>query len=173
MIVLPALKAIPWRLIGYGVALGAFVLLFWRINVWHTACGELRSTQERLEAEQGCEPGSMCAARVAAAEVAAAAKQSKIDAEVLSGYQTGLETVAAYAAAHPAPSVRLCRPTNRTEVRVPGSPGPADGSAGSGDVSLEAGKDIGQQLFDLADEADREALKLRYLQNWNRALAAD
>ena len=114
MIVLPALKAIPWRLIGYGVALGAFVLLFWRINVWHTAYGELRSTQERLEAEQGCEPGSMCAARVAAAEVAAAAKQSKIDAEVLSGYQTGLETVAAYAAAHPAPSVRLCRPTNRT-----------------------------------------------------------
>lgn len=173
MIVLPALKAIPWRLIGYGLALGAFVLLFWRINVWHTAYGELRSTQERLEAEQGCEPGSMCAARVAAAEVAAAAKQSKIDAEVLSGYQTGLETVAAYAAAHPAPSVRLCRPAGGTSLRVPPAPGGADGSPGPGDLPLQAGEDIGRQLFDLADEADREALKLRYLQNWNRALAAD
>ena len=173
MIVLPALKAIPWRLIGYGLALGAFVLLFWRINVWHTAYGELRSTQERLEAEQGCEPGSMCAARVAAAEVAAAAKQSKIDAEVLSGYQTGLETVAAYAAAHPAPSVRLCKPANRTAVRVPGTPGGADGGTDSGDIPQEAGADIGKQLFDLADEADRETVKLRHLQNWNRALAAD
>ena len=173
MIPLVALKAVPWRLIGYGLALGAFVLLFWRINVWHTAYGELRSTQERLEAEQGCEPGSMCAARVAAAEVAAAAKQSKIDAEVLSGYQTGLETVAAYAAAHPAPSVRLCRPAGGTSLRVPPAPGGADGSPGPGDLPLQAGEDIGRQLFDLADEADREALKLRYLQNWNRALAAD
>ena len=173
MIVLPALKAIPWRLIGYGLALGAFVLLFWRINVWHTAYGELRSTQERLEAEQGCEPGSMCAARVAAAEVAAAAKQSKIDAEVLSGYQTGLETVAAYAAAHPAPSVRLCKPTGRASVRVPVAAQGADGSATGRDVPLETSSDIGQRLFDLADEADREALKLRALQSWNKALSAD
>ena len=43
---------------------------------------------------------------------------------------------------------------------------------GTGDkVDDEASSDIGQRLFDLVDEADREALKLRYLQDWNRALA--
>lgn len=162
-----------WKPIALGVVVAAFALLGWRVSAWREAYKAYPALQERLEAEEACEDGSQCAARVAAAEVAAAAKQSKIDAEVLSGYQTGLETVAAYAAAHPAPSVRLCRPTNRTSVRVSPASGPADGGTGQGDVPLQAGEDIGRQLFDLADEADREALKLRYLQNWNRALAAD
>ena len=164
---------IPWRLIGAVGLVAAVSFAGWRVNTWHTSHGLLRGALERLELEESCADGSHCAARVAAAEVAAMEKQSKIDAEVLSGYQTGLETVAAYAAAHPAPAVRLCRPAGGTSLRVPPAPGGADGSPGPGDLPLQAGEDIGRQLFDLADEADREALKLRYLQNWNRALAAD
>lgn len=171
MIPIPAWLTL--RLVGVVAVVAAVALMGWRVNTWHTAYGELRATQERLELEEACGEGSGCRARVDAAEAAGAAKQQETDAEVLSGYQTGLETVAAYAAAHPAPSVRLCRPAGDASVRLPVSTGGADGSAGPGDVPLTSGADIGKQLFDLADEADRETVKLRYLQNWNRALAAD
>ena len=171
MIPIPAWLTL--RLVGAVAAVAAVAFAGYRVNTWHTAYGELRATQARLELEEACGEGSSCRARVDAAEAAGAAKQSKIDAEVLSGYQTGLETVAAYAAAHPAPSVRLCKPANRTAVRVPGTPGGADGGTDSGDIPQEAGADIGKQLFDLADEADRETVKLRWLQEWSRALSAD
>ena len=161
------------RLVGVVAGVAAVAFAGYRVNTWHTSHGLLRAAEKRLEAEEGCEPGSKCAARVAAAETAAVAKQIEIDAEVLSGYQTGLETVAAYAAAHPAPSVRLCKPAGRTSVRVPVAAQGADGGPAPGDVPLETSSDIGQRLFDLADEADREAVKLRWLQEWSRALAAD
>ena len=167
-----ALKALPWRLIGAAVAVAAVAFAGYRVNTWHTSHGLLRAAEKRLEAEEACADGSKCAARVAAAEVAAAAKQRETDAEVLSGYQTGLETVAAYAASHPAPTVRLCKPAGGASVRLPPTPGGVDGSLQPGDVPQEAGKDIGKQLFDLADEADRESLRLRYLQEWARALSA-
>lgn len=166
MIVLPALKAIPWRLIGYGMVLGAFVLLFWRINVWHTAYGELRSTQERLEAEQGCEPGSMCAARVAAAEVAQAARNQ----EAVAGYEKEIADLRN----RPVPTrvVRLCRPANPGNVPDARAARAADGAgAGTGVVSESAGPDIGADLYGLAKEADEIAARLRALQDWNRSLS--
>ena len=58
------LTAIPWRLIGAVGLVAAVSFAGWRVNTWHTAYGVLRSTQAQLEAEQGCEPGSKCAARV-------------------------------------------------------------------------------------------------------------
>ena len=160
MIVLPALKAIPWRLIGYGLALGAFVLLFWRINVWHTAYGELRSTQERLEAEQGCEPGSMCAARVAAAEVAQAARNQ----EAVAGYEKEIADLRN----RPVPTrvIRVCRQGSPGDLRdAPATEGTDAASPGAGVVQSADEFDTGP-LRDLAREADEVSARLRALQGW-------
>lgn len=160
-----------WRVGVYGALAIAVAWLFLLVRGWHADSLALEATQDALRDEQQCVAGSSCAKRVAEAEVKAAERQRAIDSEVLSGYEKGLQAVSDYAAAHPAPSVRLCRPAGSPVVRVPGSPGPADGAAASGDVPLEVGADIGRQLFDLADAADREALKLRALQQWTGALA--
>lgn len=161
-----------WRLLAYAVAAPVLVWLLLLVRHWRTdSVVELPKAQAALAAEIECVDGSACQKRIAKAQTDAAAKQYAADQEVLDGYQKGLQAVSDYAAAHPAPSVRLCRPAGATDVRVPGTAGPADGAAPGRDVPLEAGSDIGRQLFDLADSADREALKLRALQQWNQALA--
>ena len=161
-----------WRWIAYAVAAAVLVWLLLLVRHWRTdSVVELPKAQEALAAELECVDGSACQKRIAKAQADAAAKQYSADQEVLDGYQKGLQAVSDYAAAHPAPSVRLCRPTSQPVVRVPGTPGPADGSAPGRDVPAEVGRDIGVELYRLADDADREALKLRSLQQWNQALA--
>jgi len=166
VIVLPALKAIPWRLIGYGLALGAFVLLFWRINVWHTAYGELRSTQERLEAEQGCEPGSMCAARVAAAEVAQAARNQ----EAVAGYEKEIADLRN----RPVPTrvIRVCRQGSPGDLRDATRPQGATPGPGTGVVHQSDEFDTAP-LRELARQADEVAAAYRALRSRDEALAAD
>lgn len=66
MIPLVALKAVPWRLIGYGVALGAVVVLFWRINTWHDGYQRLEATERALATRTA--EAQQCADRAAAAQ---------------------------------------------------------------------------------------------------------
>jgi hypothetical protein len=70
-----------------------------------------------------------------------------------------------------APVVRLCKPARQSGVPSTAAARPADGAGTDRELPGTASADIGQRLFNLADDADREALKLKWLQDWNRALA--
>jgi hypothetical protein len=62
----------------------------------------------------------------------------------------------------PAPPVRLCKPAKP----VPEAGTGRDGSApGAGELPQEAGRDIGGDLYGLADEADELAARLRACQD--------
>jgi hypothetical protein len=160
------LNAIPWRLVGYAVAGAAVLALGWRVSAWREAYKALPAAQEALQREIECGEGSHCLKR----SLAAQAQAEAASAVILRGYEDEIE---ALRNRPPAPAVRLCRPARGSAVHLPQPAGPADGTAPGGDVPLEASGDIGQRLFALADACDAEALKLRYLQDWNRALAAD
>lgn len=162
MIPLVALKAVPWRLIGYGLALGAFVLLFWRINVWHTAYGELRATQERLELEESCADGSKCRAREARLREEVEGEKAKV--------VEGLAAELAAVGNRPPRVIRLCPDRTGLSVSSPAAGGDA-GTPGTGELSGPAGRDIGGDVYGLAREADEIVAKCRQLQNWNKALS--
>ena len=160
-----ALKLVPWRLVGAGAAAIAILLLGWRIKSWHDAYEALPAAQEALLDEQECNEGSRCAERVLAFQ----ARQDAFNREVADAYAKQLDDINRR---QPAPPVRLCRPARQGGVPGAAPARPADGTAPGGVVPVETSGDIGQRLFDLADDADREALKLKWLQDWNRALAA-
>lgn len=65
MIPLAALKALPWRLIGYGVAVAAVLALGWRVHAWREAYKALPGVEAELAAERACEPASACEKRLA------------------------------------------------------------------------------------------------------------
>ena len=55
-----------------------------------------------------------------------------------------------------------------------GPAGTADGTGpAAGVVSGPSGQDIGQDLYQLARDADEVAARLRALQEWNKALSAN
>ena len=103
-------------------------------------------------------------------EQLAAEKASRARAEAAANsYRAELD----YLASRPVPatSVRLCRtvPTMLTGVPAPRFDG-ATSRAGSDDrpagENLEAGPDIGPDLYGLAKTCDAEIAKLRALQGW-------
>lgn len=159
--VLPA--AIPWRLIGIVAAAGAALLLFWRVNVWHEAYGELKATQARLAAEESCERGSKCAARVAAVQ----ARQAAVSQQVMQSYEKEIADI-------------RNRPAERRVIRVCPDPGDvrhAKSAQGTDAAGTRAGLVHGEVEFntrplrDLAREADEVAARLRALQGFNEALS--
>ena len=172
MIPLAALKALPWKAIAQ---VAAIAMLAWGVystvtRAWvklPEAREALEKAQATLKLETECGEGSRCAER----QAALVARQDAFNLQVATGYANQLAEINA----RPVPSgpVRLCRPARQSGVPGAGTPAAADGAAASGVVPLEASGDIGQRLFDLADDADRQALKLKWLQEWNKALAAD
>ena len=165
MIPLLWLKLVPWRAIGAGMGVVAVMALGWRVSAWHEAYKALPAAQEALLDEQECNEGSKCAERVLAFQ----ARQDAFNREVAIRYAEQLDEINRR---QPAPPVRLCRPARQGGVSGAAPARPADGTAPGGVGPVETSGDIGQRLFDLADDADREALKLKWLQDWNRALAA-
>jgi hypothetical protein len=161
---IPFLTSTMWRA-GLAVALVLAVMFAgYRVTTWRAAYTALPGVQEALRREEGCLDGSRCHERQRALQ----AEQDEYNREVADGYARQLEEIRNRPAA---PAVRLCRPARGGAVRVPDPAGPADGTAPGGDIPFEASGDIGQRLFDLADDADREALKLKWLQQWNAALS--
>lgn len=168
MIPLAWIKLVPWRAVGAGAAVVALVFGLWRISVWYESHHkDLPAAQEALRDEIECKAGSQCALRVAALT----ARQEEFNRQVATGYAEQLDEISNRP--RPAVPVRLCRPARPGGLPGAKSTGTADGSAGSRDVPLEIGRDIAAELYQLADDADREALKLKWLQEWNRALAAE
>ena len=164
MIPLLWLKLVPWRAIGAGMGVVAVMALGWRVSAWREAYKALPAAQEALLDEQECNEGSRCAERVLAFQ----ARQDAFNREVAIRYAEQLDEINRR---QPAPPVRLCRPARQGGVPGAAPARPVDGAAPGGVVPVETSGDIGQRLFDLADDADREALKLKWLQDWNRGLA--
>jgi len=83
----------------------------------------------------------------------------------------GLKVVSDYAASHPAPSVRVCRPAPPGNLRVSKPAAGVDGATAPGNDEVEIGQDIGRELYEAADAIDREIVKLTWLQRWAAAVA--
>lgn len=166
MILPAAVLALPWRLIGAVGLVAVVALMGWRVTRWHDAYAALPGLRDALAREEACEEGSQCADRVAALT----ARHDAIAQEVAADYERELADIAARPV--PVQPVRLCRPRGAGGVPNGTAPGTVDGASAGRELQIETSGDIGQRLFNLADQADREALKLRYLQEWNRALAA-
>jgi hypothetical protein len=164
VIVLPALKAIPWRLIGAVAGVAAVSFAGWRVNTWHTAYGELRATQARLEAEEECGEGSKCAARVAAAETAAAAR----NVEAVTQYEQEIARLNARPVERRI--IRVCAPGGA--VRDAPRPGEPPRPEAGGVLRTETEFDT-SPLRELAREADRQVAAYRALRERDEALAAD
>ena len=158
----PALSAIPWKLIGYGVAIGALLLLGWRIHAWREGYLALPAVREALQNEQACGEGSECLKRSAALQAA----HKLISEQVERDYEQKLADIANRPL--PREPVRLCRPARAGDVRVPSTTAATSPSQGA-ELPPEIGRDIAVELYGLADDADREALKLELL--WGRDVA--
>ena len=166
MILPAAVLALPWRLIGAVGLVAVVALMGWRVTRWHDAYAALPGLRDALAREEACEEGSQCADRVAALT----ARHDAIAQEVAADYARELADIAARPV--PVQPVRLCRPRGAGGVPNGVAAGSVDGASAGRELQIETSGDIGQRLFDLVDQADREALKLRYLQEWNRAIAA-
>jgi hypothetical protein len=160
------LKAVPWKIVGYAVAVLAILALGWRISVWREAYKALPDAQAALEAEVACKVPSKCAERVAALQ----ARQAVISETVVRGYEDEIKALRD----RPVPKPIRLRCTARPgDVRSADASGSPDGTGSPGGVVPEPdGRDIDvQALYGLAQEADEIAARLRALQGWNRALA--
>jgi hypothetical protein len=158
------LKAVPWKLVGAGLAAFALFVLLIRINVWHDAHNALPGVQAALEAEQACADGSQCKAREIKLQEAVGHETVRI----VTGYEAELAAIRA----RPARVVRLCPETRAGGVRGTGPAAAPDGTGpAAGLVSGQAGGDLGPDLYRLARDADEVAARLRALQEWNRALS--
>lgn len=159
------LTAIPWRLIGYALAVAAVVALGWRIHAWREAYKALPDVQAELEAEIACGEGSKCAARAAELQQ----KAAEASREVVDGYEQELARVRSE---RPRRVVRLC--SDGSGLPVSGArPGAAGGAAPGGVLPEHPGRDLGPDLYALAREADELTAQCRALIRWNRALAGE
>ena len=152
-----------WRLIAYAAAAAAALWMLALVGHWRKDSTErLPAAEAALEAERLCGEGSDCAGRQAALEAA----QAETTAKVVATYETELAAIRS----RPARVVRLCPDTGHLPD-AGNAPGP--GGTAPAVVPGQTGRDIGPELYDLAREADEVAARLRALQEWNRALAAD
>ena len=161
-----ALKAVPWRLVGYGLAALAVLALGWRVSVWKQAHEALPGVRDALAAEHACADGSQCAERVAAL----VARQEQATAEAVSGYEREIESLRARPV--PVRTVRLCPSSTDRDVRhAAAAGGTGQGSAAAGVVHDGARPDIGPGLYALAGRADELAAQCRAIIQRDRALA--
>lgn len=162
---LAALKALPWRLIGYCAAALAAVLLFWRVSVW-------REGYLERDAAIASEKAAIERSGRALAEL-----QRKFDAaqKASKEYQDDLSKIRADRAARrdlPARSVRLCQ-QSPTVQRPADTGGPDAAATAAAQPSEAAGPDIGPSLYDLADDGDeREAELAAQIRRLQEALIA-
>lgn len=157
------LARVPWRPVGAVALVAAAALAGQRLSAWHAAYKALPGVQAALELEASCGEGSECARRQAELATAHALTNQK----VILTYEHELAAIRDRPV--PATPVRLCRPAKAgSNVRVPGAAG-GTGAGPGAELPLEVGRDIRLELYQLADDADAEALKLRSL--WGRDLA--
>lgn len=130
------------------------------VNGWHKDSLRVAAVEAR----------SAEIAKQAAQTIALVQSQLKSSQEASRGYSEELETLRS--ARKPAPVVRLCRPAANP---VPAGSDPAarvdGGAAPAGLVREDAAGDreVGQALFNVAEEGDRCSAQVRALQGWIKA----
>jgi hypothetical protein len=152
-----------WRLLAYALAAAAALWMAMLVLHWRKdSTVRLPEAVAALKLEVECLPASQCRTRLEAAEAA----HKAINDQTARDYETRIAEIAARPV--PREPVRLCRPARPSGVRGPGATTPTGTSQGT-DVPTEIGRDIAVELYGLADDADREALKLELL--WGRDVA--
>jgi hypothetical protein len=136
---------------------GLITLQHFTVKRLNAAKAELRTAHATLEAER-----------------AARAHELKIAREASNDYQTRLAKLATDKAATPTRHVRLCRQTDSgVPATASATSGTDSGTAaeqpGTSGPNIEAGPDIGVELYALADEADQRAAQCNALIGWLRA----
>ena len=169
MISLPWLKLVPWKAVGAGALVVAFVFAGWRVTVWKEAHEALPAAQEALRDEIECRAGSQCALRVAALRT----RQEQVTADTVKGYEQELEDLRNRPVS--VRTVRLCPEKPDRDMRLPAPAGrTGQGSAPAGVVQPGNGpnRDIGPDLYALAGRADELSAQCRAIIQRDRALSA-
>ena len=157
MIPVLALKALPWRLIGYGLAVAALIAFGWRVNEWRQGYHARAAAEAR--AEQIAKDSAKALETVTA--------QLRASYEASEGYQNELSSLRA--ARTPSRPVRVCRDVPAASPNRTAASGPDAAAPASGALPQEPGPDIGPDLYRDADDADEVSARLRALQEWVRA----
>jgi hypothetical protein len=164
MIPLPALSAIPWKLVGYGVAIGALLLLGWRVHAWREGYLALPAAQEALQNEQSCGEGSECQKRAAALE----SQHRAATAVVVQEYTREIESLRS----QPIPTrvIRVCKPAVDGGLRhASGASGTSE--APTGEPLQRTDEFDTRPLRELARAADEISAAYRALYGRDVALA--
>ena len=165
MIPLPVLGALPWRFIGWAAVVAATGLLFWRVSEWRQGYLRLERVEAKLELERSCGEKSECAKR----EQKFSEQIGHETVRIVGGYEEELAAIRA----RPARVVRLC-PDDRGVPNAESAASPGSGTTSAAGVSAATRTDPAvSALYDLARDADEVSARLRAIQEWNRALAAD
>jgi hypothetical protein len=150
-----------WRLIGIGAAVLAVSVLF-----WHDRHVSKKLDETRVELSQAH-------ANYAALQ-AAQAHERKIATEASNDYERRRKDLSDDRADTPVRSVRLCRsPTGYVPAPTPAAAGAGPGSTSrqqeEAGLDLEVSRDIGPELYALADRADEAAARCNSLIQWVKA----
>lgn len=152
------------RLAAGVVVLGALIWLGVIVNSWHEA--SLRLAVVELERDQ------------ALADLSLRDTQYLEAQEASNGYQSELQALRVTASRARVPIARLCpRPAaaDRRSISSAGTGSDAAPAAAGGvptEDEVRRGRDIGPELFELADRADELSAQVRGLQAYARACSA-
>lgn len=143
---LAALKALPWRLIGYCAAALATVLLFHRITVWHDGYKRTEAAEEALDASRAQVAALQRERALIEQARANAALKAEKDALAAMEVESELKAKLAQSDAYGRDMARRLRDAfaGRSTVpaapAAPGEPASAPGSPGSvGELEAAAG----------------------------------
>jgi len=144
---------IPIRFYIFGAIALAFVGLAVALKVQTGRVGALKSEKAQLQSL-----------------VIAQQENLKKANEASERYAISLENIKAARAATPTRSVRLCVNSSVSEARTPSGTDASnpEGLSEAYRPDIKIGRDIGRELYDLADEADLCPAKLEALQEWIR-----
>ena len=166
-----ALKAVPWRLVGWAAVVAAVALAGWRVSAWRAAYVALPGVQEALALEESCEDGSRCYERQRALEEAA----SHATVVAVESYEAELASLRA----RPARTgpVRLCIAPDGGAVRVPAFASGTHGDSAGGVLDrshggdYQPGPDIGPALRQYAKEVEALSASKRAIVRRDEALS--
>lgn len=156
------LKSLPWRLIGYGIAVLALLLFAWRVHAWHQGFLREEATEKALAASRAklaqCTANEI-AQQEALTEAATKAKSTEAaDRAAAQKVEHDLQTQLALANDSSRDLARRLRDyqSSRRGCPVPGTAGPAaDSASGAGAGSVGA-----TELGRLVEEVERSAAEV-------------
>lgn len=156
-----------WAVKNWRLVLGAVVMLavlailgfaIWKVYTWREDALRLPIVQQELAQTR--------------ADLLEQQRLAAVANEASNGYQQELQALRARRV--PARVVRLCSAADQGLPVSAGAGRPDGAAAGTGGSEAEArpGRDVGPELYAIADDCDAVAAQLRGLQAWVRGVAA-